>query len=65
MRRDTIIDHDGGTEPFRAAQEAFRLWTEGARGAEKVLTKAARRSAEETRAVFDALEIVGRHAGAP
>jgi predicted unusual protein kinase regulating ubiquinone biosynthesis (AarF/ABC1/UbiB family) len=54
MRRDTIPDHDGGTGPFRAAREAFGLWTEGARGADHVLTKAARRSAEEVRAVLDA-----------
>lgn len=54
MRRDTKLDHNGGTQPFRAAREAFRLWTEGARGANDVLTKAARRSTEETRAVLDA-----------
>jgi len=47
-----IFDRSG--DPFRAAREAFRLWSEGARGAQGVLTKAARRSAQETREVLDA-----------
>jgi ubiquinone biosynthesis protein len=54
MRRDTIPKPDGVTDPFRVARETFGFWTEGARGAEKVLTKAARRSAEEARAVLEA-----------
>ena len=54
MRRDTIPNHDGDEKPFRAAREAFGLWTGETRGADRVLTKAARRSAEEVRAVLDA-----------
>ena len=44
----------GGIDPLRAWLDAARAWNEGARGAREVLEKAARRSAEETRAVLDA-----------
>ena len=54
MRGDTIPKPNGVTDPFRVARETFGFWTGGARGAEKVLTKAARRSAEEARAVLEA-----------
>jgi ubiquinone biosynthesis protein len=52
MRRDTIPDHDGGKQPFRATREASGLWTEGLRTKDRVLTGAARRSVEELRAVL-------------
>ncbi len=44
----------GGLDPLRGWLEAARLWSEGARGADEVLGRAARRSGEETRAVLGA-----------
>ena len=52
-RRKDGYRRRGGRDPFGAALAGFGLWSEGARGAGEVLTRAARRSAEETRAVFD------------
>ncbi|HEY0127552.1 MAG TPA: hypothetical protein VGB40_00155, partial [Rubrobacteraceae bacterium] len=40
--------------PFIVALETARLWSDGAFAVERVLTQAARRSAEATRAVLDA-----------
>ena len=53
-QRDTIPTWRDGQDPFIAALETARLWGDGACAAERVLTHAARRSAEETRAVLDA-----------
>ncbi|HET7479688.1 MAG TPA: AarF/UbiB family protein [Rubrobacteraceae bacterium] len=52
--RDTTPVPPSGPDPFRSWLEGARLWNEGAFGARRVLTKAARRSSEDTRAVLDA-----------
>ena len=52
--RDSGYRRRGGLDPFGEALAGFGPWSEGARGAQEALARAARRSAEETRAVFDA-----------
>ena len=48
------FDPRSGPDPFRVWLDAARSWNDGALGAHRVLSKAARRSSEETRAVLDA-----------
>jgi ubiquinone biosynthesis protein len=52
--RDVNFDLRGGLEPYRVWLEAARSWGEGALGSRRMLARAIRRSAEETRTVLDA-----------
>lgn len=49
----------GPAGPFRAWLAGAHLWSNGAREVGKVLSKAARRSSEETRAVLDVASAAG------
>ena len=53
------FDPRRGLEPYRTWLEATRSWSDGALGSQRVLARAVRRSAEETRAVLAAAHAVG------